>query len=123
MMKNILVVDDSPVVRSFHMNILKTAGFTADGASDGLDALEKALAKHYDLILCDINMPNMDGLTFIRKYREEERETPIIIITTQEESIHRRKGFEVGANIYVVKPAKPQKLVMHISMMLGISKA
>lgn len=118
-MKNILVVDDSPVARSFHMNILKTAGFTADGASDGIDALEKTTAKRYDLILCDINMPNMDGLTFIRKYREFEIETPVIIITTQEEAVHRQKGFEVGANIYIVKPAKPQKLVMHISMLLG----
>ncbi|MDX9971577.1 MAG: response regulator [FCB group bacterium] len=122
-MKNILVVDDSPVVRSFHMNILKTAGFTADGASDGVEALEKALVKHYDLILCDINMPNMDGLTFIKKYREEERETPVIIITTQEEAIHWQKGYEVGANIYIVKPAKPQKLVMHISMLLGMANA
>jgi len=89
-MKKVLVVDDSKVVRSFHMNILKTAGFKADGAGDGIEALEKALSNHYDLILCDINMPNMDGLTFISKYREEERETPIIIISTQEETIHRK---------------------------------
>ncbi len=118
-LRKILVVDDSPVVRSFHINILKTAGFQADGACDGVDALEKALTTDYDLILCDINMPNMDGLTFIRKYREEEKETPIIIITTQEEHINRQKGYEAGANLYIVKPVKPSTLTLHIKMLLG----
>ncbi len=118
-MKKILVVDDSRVVRSFHMNILKASGFNADGAEDGMEALEKSLATPYDLILCDINMPNMDGLTFIEKYREEEKETPIIIISTQEETIHRKKGFEAGANIYIVKPVKPADLALHIKMLLG----
>ncbi|HDI78205.1 MAG TPA: response regulator [Desulfobacteraceae bacterium] len=117
--KKVLVVDDSPVVRSFHMNILKAAGFQADGASDGIEALEKALSHDYDLILCDINMPNMDGITFIKKYREEEKETPIIIITTQEENIHRKKGYEAGVNLYIVKPVKPSTLTLHIKMLLG----
>jgi two-component system chemotaxis response regulator CheY len=119
MMKKILVVDDSPVVRSFHMNILKTSGYKAEGAVDGVDALEKSLSRRYDLILCDINMPNMDGLTYIRKYREEKEGTPIIILTTQEEAIHRRKGFEAGANLYIVKPVKPRSLLLHIQLLLG----
>ncbi|MBF0545291.1 MAG: response regulator [Candidatus Riflebacteria bacterium] len=118
-MKKILVVDDSPVVRSFHINILKTGGFLADGASDGVEALEKALQTPYDAILCDINMPVMDGLTFIKKYREEEKDTPIIIITTQEEAIHRETGFKAGANIYIVKPVKPQELATHVKMLVG----
>jgi two-component system, chemotaxis family, chemotaxis protein CheY len=117
-MKRVLVVDDSPVVRSFHMNILKAAGFEVEGAADGIDALEKALSSRYDLILCDINMPNMDGLTFVRHYRDEERETPIILITTQEESIHRKQGFEAGANVFIVKPVKPKTLVFHINMLM-----
>ncbi len=118
-MKKILVVDDSPVVRSFHINILKTAGYRTEGAADGVEALEKSMARPYDLILCDINMPNMDGLTFIQKYREAEQQTPIIILTTQEEAAHRRKGFEAGANLYIVKPVKPENLVLHISLLLG----
>ena len=121
-MKKILVVDDSPVVRSFHINILKTAGYKTDGAADGVEALEKSMTKPYDLILCDINMPNMDGLTFIQKYREAEEQTPIIILTTQEEAIHRRMGFEAGANLYIVKPVKPKNLVLHISLLLGGAK-
>jgi two-component system chemotaxis response regulator CheY len=119
-MRKILVVDDSPVVRSFHINILKTSGYKADGAEDGVEALERSLSSPYDLILCDINMPNMDGLTFIRKYREEEEHTPIIILTTQEEAVNMQKGFTAGANLYITKPVAPRSLLLHIQLLLGI---
>lgn len=118
-MRKILVVDDSPVVRSFHVNILKTAGFEADSAGDGVEALEKSMTCPYGLILCDINMPNMDGLTFIKRYREEDEKTPIIILTTQEEQIHRQKGYEAGANLYIVKPVKPESLIMNVRLLIG----
>lgn len=120
-MKKVLVVDDSPVVRSFHMNILKMSGFSADGACDGVDALEQSLAKTYDMILCDINMPNMDGLTFIRHFREGGHDdTPIIILSTQEEEIHRQQGYQAGANLYLVKPVKPNNLILHIRLLMGV---
>jgi len=118
-MKKILVVDDSPVARSFHINILKTSGYLAEGAGDGIEALEKALGKNFDLILSDINMPNMDGLTFIGKYRENERETPVIVISTQEEATQKMKGYEAGADLYLVKPVKPVDLVNYIRMLIG----
>lgn len=117
--RKVLVVDDSPVVRSFHSNILKSAGFTVDTASDGAEALEKALYNDYNLILCDINMPNMDGITFLRRYREEGKETPTIIITTQEEMVNRKKCYEAGANLYLVKPIKPSSLILHIRVLLS----
>ncbi len=119
-MANILIVDDSPVVRNFHMNILKMEGFTVDGAGDGLEALEKGLIQDYDLILCDINMANMDGLTFLKKYRVEIKETPVIIISTELEEIHKKKAYELGANLYLVKPVKPEDLKLHIKMILGM---
>lgn len=119
-MKKVLVVDDSPVVRSFHMNILKIEGFAADSAADGIEALEKALHHRYDLILCDINMPHMDGLTFIRQYREQEPDgPPIIILTTQEEEIHRKKGYASGADLYLVKPVAPNQLILHLRLLMG----
>lgn len=117
--QRILVVDDSPVVRSFHANILKMEGFKSEGACDGVEAMEKALTTPYDLILCDINMPNMDGLTFIRRYREQDEAAPIIILTTQEDAVHREKGYKAGANLYLVKPVKPGHLVLHIQLLLG----
>ncbi len=119
--RHILVVDDSPVVRSFHANILRISGFASDGARDGVEALEKALTRHYHLILCDINMPNMDGLTFIRRYREMEETAPVIILTTQEDAVHREKGYLAGANLYLVKPVKPNHLISHIQLLLGLT--
>lgn len=119
-MKRILVVDDSPVVRSFHTNILKMSGFKADGACDGIDALEKSLTTPYHLILCDINMPNMDGITFIRQFRGQDEDVPIIILTTQEDEVNIEKGYKAGANLYLVKPVKPKKLILHIQLLLKI---
>lgn len=121
-MKKILVVDDSQVVRSFHMNIIKMEGFATAGANDGIEAMEKTLKEDFDLILCDINMPNMDGLTFIEQFRQETgKNTPIIILTTQEKEVHRKKGFAAGANLYLVKPVKPNNLVLHMKLLLGVA--
>jgi two-component system, chemotaxis family, chemotaxis protein CheY len=118
-MKKILVVDDSPVVRHYHTNVLKKEGFLVDEAEDGVIALEKSLIEDFDLILCDINMANMDGITFVRKYREQEKETPVIIISTQEEQHQKIQGFSAGANLYIVKPVSPAKLIEHVKLLLG----
>jgi two-component system chemotaxis response regulator CheY len=117
----VLIVDDSDMVRHFHANILKSAGFETDHAIDGMDALEKAMRTNYALILCDLNMPRMDGMTFIKELRKTGRETPVIIITTQEESDNRKKGYMSGANLYITKPVKPEELIINIKMLLGIS--
>ena len=90
-----------------------------DGAEDGVQALEKSLSSKFDLILCDLNMPNMDGLTYIRKYREIDTETPIIVVTTQEEAVHRKLGFDAGANLYISKPVGPKELALNIKMLIG----
>jgi len=116
----VLVIDDSDMVRHFHSNILKSAGFDAEGAIDGMDALEKSLKTSYSIMLCDLNMPRMDGITFIKEYRKSGKETPIIIITTQEEAENRKKGFASGANLYITKPVKPDDLIMNMKMLLGI---
>jgi len=78
-MKKILVIDDSKFVRNFHINILQSAGFSADAAEDGIEGLEKAMTTDYDLVISDINMRNMDGLTFTRKLRETGSTIPIMI--------------------------------------------
>ncbi|MCD6320515.1 MAG: response regulator [Candidatus Desulfofervidaceae bacterium] len=118
-MKKVLVVDDSRFVRNFHTNLLKAAGFKADGAMDGVEALEKALSNKYDLILSDINMPNMDGIVFVEKYRQSDNETPIIMISTQAEAANKEKAIQAGANLYIVKPVKPNTLVLHVKMLVG----
>ena len=85
-MKKVLVVDDSSFVRTYHKSILQQGNYLSEAASNGAEALEKSLSIDYDLILCDINMLIMDGITFIQKYRKSGKETPIIIITSIEES-------------------------------------
>lgn len=117
-MKKILVVDDSSFVRTYHKGILKTANYLSETASNGIEALEKALLTDFDLILCDINMTIMDGITFIQEYRKTGRETPIIIVTSLEESREKTIGFQAGANAYVTKPVVPDILLENMSMLL-----
>ena len=110
-MKKILIVDDSSFVRTYHTSILKTGNYLSETASNGAEALEKSLLTDYDLILCDINMMVMDGITFIQKLRKTGNETPIIIVTSLEESRQKAIGFNAGANVYVVKPVVPELLL------------
>jgi two-component system chemotaxis response regulator CheY len=119
--KQILVIDDSPVARRFLSGVLKNAGYRVEEASGGLEAMEKALAASFDLILCDINMIGMDGLSFIRKYREDRSDTPIIIVTTQTGDEDRRQGFLAGADLYVEKPVSPEGLIAHVRIVLGVA--
>src|ERR1700690_3980618 len=105
--KTILIVDDSEFVRSYHSYILEQADFHVITAVDGSDGLEKLYSNTCHLVLTDINMRNMDGYEFIRRVRAEEKYSslPIIIVSTESEGKDKTKGFEVGANLYLVKPS------------------
>ena len=119
-MKKILIVDDSEMVRNFHVYILKTAGYEIVTAGDGAEGMEKFFAGTFDLVITDLNMPQMDGYTMIERIREEEQfeDIPIIIVSTEDESDDKQKGFDVGANIYIVKPTEPEQLVANIKLLL-----
>ena len=122
MSKHILIVDDSKTVRNLVAFILKAEGFKVTTAEDGLDGLEKLYAmESVDLILSDINMPHMDGFTFIAQVREQDiyKDIPIIILSTEGEERDIQKGIQLGANLYMVKPAQPEKMVRNIKMLLG----
>ena len=122
MSKHILIVDDSKTVRNLVAFILKAEGFKVTIAEDGLDGLEKLYAmESVDLILSDINMPRMDGFTFIAQVREQDiyKDIPIIILSTEGEERDIQKGIQLGANLYMVKPAQPEKMVRNIKMLLG----
>jgi two-component system chemotaxis response regulator CheY len=118
--KTILVVDDSQFVRSYHSYILAQAQFQVITAVDGSDGLEKLYTNPCDLVLTDINMTNMDGYEFIRRVRTDGkfRSLPIIIVSTESEAKDKRKGFEAGANLYIVKPSSPEMMVENIRMIL-----
>ncbi len=115
--KKVLIVDDSPMVRNFHSYILREAGFEVRTAADGAEALEVFVQDNFDLVITDINMPRMDGLTFIRRIREIDPHVPIIIISTQDEAKDKQQGYDAGANIYLVKPTKPSVLVENIKFL------
>lgn len=118
--KTILIVDDSEFVRSYHSYILEQAQFRVITAVDGSDGLEKLYTNSCDLILTDINMGNMDGYEFIRRVRAngEYGSLPIIIVSTESEARDKTKGFEAGANLYIVKPSSPELMLENIRMIL-----
>jgi two-component system chemotaxis response regulator CheY len=118
--KTILIVDDSEFVRSYHSHILEQAHFQVITAVDGSDGLEKLYTNVCDLVLTDINMGNMDGYEFIRRVRADGKyvSLPIIIVSTESEARDKMKGFEAGANLYLVKPSSPEMMVENIRMIL-----
>jgi two-component system chemotaxis response regulator CheY len=118
--RRILIVDDSEFVRNYHASVLEQAQFQVVTAVDGSDGLEKLYSKPCDLVLTDINMSNMDGYEFIRRVRSDSqfRALPIIIVSTESESKDKTKGFEAGANLYLVKPCRPEIMLENIRMIL-----
>ena len=118
--KKILVIDDSSTIRSLQCFILQSAGFETEVAANGIEALEKIYTGDYALIIADINMPKMDGLRLIQTLREQEEyaDLPIIIVTSESEEEDRMKGIDAGANVYLVKPTVPEKLIQNVRMLL-----
>ena len=122
MSKHILIVDDSRTIRNLVAFIMKKEGFTISTAEDGLDGLEKLYAsERVDLIISDINMPRMDGFTFIKTVREQDayRDVPIVVLSTEGQEHDVNLGISLGANLYMVKPAQPDKMVKNVRMLLG----
>ena len=111
----ILLVDDSKTMRNIQKGILAQLGYTSiEEAQDGLDALSKAGAFDPDLLLVDWNMPNMDGLTFVKQYRQSGKKQPVIMVTTEAEKSRVVEAIKAGVNNYVVKPFTPDVLSARI---------
>ncbi len=121
MSKHILIVDDSKTVRNLVAFIMKKEGFRVTTAEDGLDGLEKLYSNSVDLIISDVNMPRMDGFTFIKTVREQDayKNMPIVILSTEGQEKDIQLGMNLGANLYLVKPAQPDKMVRNVKMLLG----
>ena len=122
MSKHILIVDDSKTIRNLLAFVVKSEGFKVTTAEDGLDALEKLYSMEaIDLIVSDVNMPRMDGFTFIKTLREQDayKDVPIIVLSTEGKERDISTGMSLGANMYMVKPAEPAKMMRNIKMLLG----
>lgn len=120
-MKQVLIVDDAATVRLYHRSILEMAGYAVDEAINGVEALERALGKPYDLYLVDVNMPKLDGYSFIRELRgyAEIAQAPAVMISTEAKASDQAKAYEAGANLYLIKPIRPETLLGHVRLLLG----
>jgi len=116
----IMLVDDSRTMRNIQKNVLAQIGHTdIVEAADGQDALSKVNAAAVDLILLDWNMPNMDGLSFLKEFRKADKQTPVIMVTTEAEKGRVVEAIKAGVNNYVVKPFTPDILEQRIGETMG----
>jgi two-component system, chemotaxis family, chemotaxis protein CheY len=116
----VLVVDDSSLVRLYYRGILQDAGYQVDEALNGLEALEKLLVSSAGLILVDINMPKMDGVTFLRTLRRQAMplaSTPALVTSTESASGDAARARAAGANFYLVKPVSRETLTTYAGLL------
>lgn len=120
-MATILAVDDSASMRQMVSFTLKGAGFDVVEAVDGVDALNKAKGQKFDLVISDVNMPNMDGLTLIKELRATPgfQFTPMLMLTTESSSDKKMEGKAAGATGWIVKPFNPDQLLATINKVIG----
>lgn len=113
----ILVVDDEERIRKLVRMYLERNSFEVVESEDGVDALNKALHDHYDLIVLDLMLPGMDGRKVCEEIRKKS-DVPVIMLTASGDESSRIHGFELGADDYVVKPFSPRELVMRVKALL-----
>jgi len=120
-LKRALIVDDSRSMRQMVSFTLKEAGFEVLEAENGQDALDKLRGQKLGVIVTDLNMPVMDGISFIRKARAtaEARFLPILILTTESQQEKKIEGKAAGATGWIVKPFEPGKLIQTIQKVMG----
>ncbi len=120
MAKTILIVDDSFSMRQTVGIALKSAGYEVVEACDGKDALTKLDGRKYNLIISDVNMPNMDGISFVKaaKLLPSYKFTPIIMLTTEGDDTKKQEGKAAGVRAWVLKPFQPPALLDAISKLI-----
>lgn len=113
MAKTIMIVDDSASLRQVVGIALKGAGYDVLEGCDGKDALAKLTGQKVHLVICDVNMPNMDGIAFVKalKATPAYKFTPVIMLTTESQEAKKQEGQAAGARAWVVKPFKPEQML------------
>jgi two-component system chemotaxis response regulator CheY len=118
----VLVVDDSSLVRLYYRSALEIAGFEVQQAINGIEAMEKVLSEPFDLVIVDVNMPRMDGFTFLRSLRSATVDVatlPALMISTEAGKQDLAEARLAGANFYLVKPVAEGELVRHVCVLTG----
>ena len=121
MSKTIMTVDDSASVRQMVRFTLNDAGYDVVEASDGLDALGKLKSQSVHMVLADLNMPRMDGISLIREIRglSQYKFIPLIMLTTESQDSRKQEGKAAGATGWIVKPFRPEQLLAVVKKVLG----
>lgn len=120
--KRVLVVDDASLARLYYRDALQRAGYAVDEALNGLEALEKLLVEPADLLIVDVNMPRMDGLTFLNILRRREgvvSTIPAVVVSTEAALHDVGAARAAGANFYMVKPVPQDVLIEHVALLCG----
>jgi two-component system, chemotaxis family, chemotaxis protein CheY len=118
----ILVVDDSSLVRLYYRDALEKAAYEVEQAINGIEAMEKLLTQAFDLVIVDVNMPRMDGLSFVRALRRSPPAVatlPALMITTEAGAQDIEDARIAGANFYLVKPVSEADLLRHAAVLTG----
>ncbi len=120
MAKTILIVDDSASVRTVVSTTLKGAGYNVIQGIDGKDALSKMTGEKIHMIISDVNMPNMDGIEFVKEVKKMPayKFTPICMLTTESEASKMQEGKAAGAKAWIVKPFQPPKLLAAVEKLV-----
>ena len=120
MSKTVMIVDDSASLRQVVGIALRGAGYEVIEASDGRDAISKLTGQKVHLIISDVNMPNMDGITFVKNVKQmpNYKFTPVIMLTTESEDGKKQEGQAAGAKAWVVKPFQPAQLLAAASKLI-----
>ncbi len=119
--KKILAIDDMKTLRDLLGKVLRTAGYDVIEAVDGIDGLEKFSAHRPDLVISDLNMPNLDGIGFVTGAREkpEGKSVPILILTTETNDNLKQRAKQAGATGWLTKPFNPQRLTKLVDQLTG----
>ncbi|WP_143870847.1 response regulator [Catenovulum sediminis] len=118
--RTVLVVDDAMTIRKYHRTLLEELGCEVVEAENGIDALEKLLEHQLSLCLVDVNMPLMDGFTFVTELRKgaEQADCPVIMISTESQQGELSRGYQCGVNLYLVKPAPAESLKLYCQQLM-----
>ena len=119
-MRRILSVDDSTSIRQMVSFTLGKAGYEVVEAVDGKDGLDKAGAGKFDLIITDLNMPNMDGISFVKNLRNSyyNLDLPVVMLTTTSDGALKEEALGAGVNMFLNKPIQPEVLIHKIESLL-----
>ncbi len=121
MAKKILFVDDSTSMRQVVGHAMEKAGYEVTTAVDGVDGVDKLDLQKYDVIITDLNMPNMNGFELIKRAKQNAKNkfSPVIMLTTESSAEMKQKGKEAGAKVWVVKPFQPDQLLSVMDKLLA----